>query len=97
MICQQIGLKAKSKKEMYRLLASDGQIYLPPLKEANYKYIRGILTGKKKVSLLLLFHTPLVHQKHSVVAYSCASNQTSECKRCHGICQSRNRHCQLPA
>ena len=45
-----VGLKAKSKREMYLLLATDGQIYLPPLKEANYLYIRGILTGKKKVS-----------------------------------------------
>ena len=45
-----IGLKAKSKREMYLLLATDGQVYLPPLKEANYLYIRGILTGKKKAS-----------------------------------------------
>ena len=44
-----VGLKAKSKREMYLLLSTDAQIYLPPLKEANYLYIRGILTGKKKV------------------------------------------------
>ena len=47
-ICQLVGLKAKSKKEMYRIFASDAQVYLPPIKEANYMYIRHILTSKKK-------------------------------------------------
>ena len=49
-----IGLKAKSKREMYQLLPTDGNIYLPPLKEANYIYIRGILTGTKKVSVFCI-------------------------------------------
>ena len=43
-----IGLKAKSKKEIYRFMVTDADVYLPPLKEADYKYIRGILTGVKK-------------------------------------------------
>ena len=47
--CQLIGLKAKSKKEMYRLLVTEANVYLPPIREANYLYIRGILTGEKKV------------------------------------------------
>ena len=51
-----VGLKAKSKKEMYRILASDAQVYLPPMKEVNYKYIRGILTGGKKVLQLLFLY-----------------------------------------
>ena len=44
-----IGLKTKSKKEMYRLLTTEANVYLPPIREANYLYIRGILTGEKKV------------------------------------------------
>ena len=47
---QMCGLKSKSKKEMYRLLVSDGKLYLPPIGLANHKYIRGILTGTKSVS-----------------------------------------------
>jgi hypothetical protein len=51
------GLKAQSKSEMYRLLATEGRVYLPPLKEANYLYIKDLMTGKKKASL---FHHNLV-------------------------------------
>ena len=45
---QMCAIKAKSKLEMYRLLSTDGKVYLPPMKQANYNYIRGVLTGKKK-------------------------------------------------
>ena len=47
---QLCGLKAKSKKEMYRLLVTDGKLYLPPIELSNHQYIRGILTGKKLVN-----------------------------------------------
>lgn len=49
---QMWGIKAKSKSEMYRLLATDGRVYLPPLKQANYRYIRDILTGNKEVGFM---------------------------------------------
>ena len=42
---QIIGLKAKCKKEMYRLQVTEANVYLPPIRETNYLYIRGILTG----------------------------------------------------
>ena len=42
------GLRAKSKKEMYRLIVNDGKIYLPPIAVTNSKFIRSILTGKKE-------------------------------------------------
>ena len=45
----EIALHAKSKKELYRLLQLEGNIYLPPLEQANHKYISDILSGKKKV------------------------------------------------
>ena len=35
-----VGLKDKSKRKMYLLFATSGQIYLPQIKEANYLYKR---------------------------------------------------------
>ena len=50
------GLRAKSKKEIYRLMVNDGKIYFTPIAETNSKFIRSILTRKKKViTRLLLF------------------------------------------
>jgi hypothetical protein len=47
---QEFGLIAKSKKELYSVLTTDGGMYLPPIKEANAKYIRKIVTGQGKVT-----------------------------------------------
>ena len=47
---QKCGFKVKSKKEMYRLLVTDGKLYLLPIRLVNHKYIRNILTEKKLVS-----------------------------------------------
>ena len=49
----EFGLKAKSKNEVYRLLVTNGRLYLPPMKESNYDYIACILSGEKLVSNLL--------------------------------------------
>ena len=46
---KELGLKATSKTEIYRLLTPDGRIYLPPIKEANHHYISDIISGKKLV------------------------------------------------
>ena len=46
---QQISVRAKSKKEMYRILQLEGDVYLPPIQQANRKYITGIISGKIKV------------------------------------------------
>ena len=45
---QQIGLKWRSKKEVYNLLTVEGGYYLPPLADSNYKYISKVLVGDKK-------------------------------------------------
>jgi hypothetical protein len=45
------GLRAKSKKEMYRFLATECKVYLPPIREANHIYIADVMEGKKKVSI----------------------------------------------
>ena len=43
------GLKAQSKKDLYHLLNANIGIYLPPIKEADAKYLSDILSGTKKV------------------------------------------------
>ena len=54
-----VGVKAKSKLEVYRILTTEGGIYLPPSKEWNYQYIRDIVTGNKLVRKLIIYY--LVH------------------------------------
>ena len=43
-----ITLHAKSKKEGYDVLVIEGGIYLPPLMDANRKYVQSIIRGFKK-------------------------------------------------
>ena len=44
----ELGLKSKSKKEVYDLLCNEGSIYLPPIEDAHHKFISQILVGDKK-------------------------------------------------
>ena len=48
---QEIGLKAKSKAEIYRILTVEGELYLPPQKETNMQFISDIIVGDKKVGV----------------------------------------------
>ena len=43
-----ISLKAKSKKEVYPVLTTEGGLYLPPIEDANINYLKGIITWQKK-------------------------------------------------
>ena len=47
----EITAKASSKKEVYRLLQLEGDIYMPPMAQANHSYVAGILSGSKKVNI----------------------------------------------
>ena len=47
---KQICLKVSSKKEVYRMLQLEGNVYLPPPTETNHNYISKLISGKKKVS-----------------------------------------------
>ena len=51
-----ISIKAKSKIELYRILTTEGDVYLPPSKEWNYQFIRYVITGKKLVGSKLTKH-----------------------------------------
>ena len=46
----ELGAKARSKNEIYRLLVTDCGFHLPPMKEANYYYITNVLCGDKQVT-----------------------------------------------
>ena len=48
---ENLSIRCKSKKELYDLLTHDCGLYLPPLQHANAQYIRGVVTGKTKVTL----------------------------------------------
>ena len=43
----ELGVKARSKKDIYNLLVTDCGLYLLPMKEANYDYITSVLCGDK--------------------------------------------------
>ena len=45
----QLGSKARSKNEMYRLLTVEAKISLPPLIECSIYFIRDILMVKKVI------------------------------------------------
>jgi hypothetical protein len=47
-----LGAKARSKYELYQLLANEGDYYLSPYKECPTKFISEILKENKKVSLV---------------------------------------------
>ena len=43
----ELGIKAKSKKEVYNLLCNVGDVYFPPIEDAHYKFISQILVSGK--------------------------------------------------
>ena len=43
----ELASKCRSKTEFYNILSRDGNIYLPPSQDANQKYLRSIMTGRK--------------------------------------------------
>ena len=42
----------QSKKDMYKILSVEGDIYLPPLEQADHKFVAQIVTREKLVCLL---------------------------------------------
>ena len=50
-ITNEIRIKLKSKCEVYRLLATEGNIYLPPQKKVNHYYLSIVISSKTNVIL----------------------------------------------
>ena len=53
MRAQQIRLKSLNKKEVYQMLKTKGNVYLPQLSEVNHEYISRIIFGEKKMSMII--------------------------------------------
>ena len=45
---QEVDVKGRSKKEIYRILAMKGKYYFPPESQANSAYIHDVMNSKKK-------------------------------------------------
>ena len=44
-----LGLKAKIKNELYRLLTTEANLYLSPQRETSIYFVRDIIHGRKRV------------------------------------------------
>ena len=47
---QEVAVKGRSKREIYRILAMKRKYCLPPESQTNSAYIHDVMNGKKKVS-----------------------------------------------
>ena len=47
----QLNSAMKSKLDIYRILAIEGQMYLPPFKDCTMDFLKGVINGSKKVGL----------------------------------------------
>ena len=43
----EVALKTRSKKEIYDLITTEGEVYLPPMGDTHYKFISQIIWGEK--------------------------------------------------
>ena len=51
---KQIWPKASSKKEIYRILQHEGDLFLPPPAEANHAYILKLIAGRRKYRYFII-------------------------------------------
>ena len=47
----QLGLKCKSKKELYQLMVTEANVYISPIKLSNCEYVAGVIEGIIKVNI----------------------------------------------
>ena len=59
---KELSVKYQSKKDMYKILQVEGGIYLPPISQADHKFIAQIVTGEKKVSYMLIIENLVFYQ-----------------------------------
>ena len=51
---KEIGVRAQSKAEIYRVLVTEGELFLPPIKETSMMFISQLAIGEKKVILSII-------------------------------------------
>ena len=61
----EVGNKAKSKWELYRLLTVEGGLYFPPEDQTNMEFISDIFFNEKKVSQYAVLFGNLLFQGFS--------------------------------
>ena len=49
-----LGVKARTKNELYRILTTEANMYLPPQKETSIYFVRDIIHNRKKVCFIYL-------------------------------------------
>jgi hypothetical protein len=58
-----LGAKAQSKHELYKLLTNDGDFYFPPYKQGPVDFIASVLKGEKKVKFCFFLPTIIVNYR----------------------------------
>ena len=51
----EVGDKARTKGELYRILTAEGHLYLPPYKYCSVDFMADIIEGKRNVNRSCLF------------------------------------------
>ena len=51
MTTKELSVDWKSKKDMFKVFQLEGDVYLPPIEQSNYKFISQIVAGEKEVCL----------------------------------------------
>ena len=82
---QELAVKCMSKKELYDLLCTSCDVYLPPIQFANASYVRGIVTGELNV-IMLPNDLGLAHMLKQRQAYSRADDTISLNRENSGVC-----------
>ena len=85
-----ISMRARSKKEIYRMLQLETNVYLPLIQQDNSKYITDIIAGKKKVCFAFFDFT--IFDEWSTQNHPSSAFNRIENERHPRICQKRNRY-----
>ena len=75
----EVGNKAKSKWELYRLLTVEGGLYLPPEDQTNMDFVSDIFFNEKKVRNSIIILANLAYQVISFKRCKSMTN-TSRCR-----------------
>ena len=87
-----MGVKWKSKKEVYQLMATEGRVYMPPLKLSNHKCIAGVIEDSAKVRLYSSNRILIVCLNRFSQSNPSATDKRPEYRWCPKFCEKKVRH-----
>ena len=95
-----LGIKARSKKEVYSLLWNEGDVCLPPIEDARHRFISQMLVGDKRYSSVLrsklqcssgertqVEHLVRFAEQHIDIKHACRTMSITNCQIVNG-CQT---------